>query len=50
MQAKGYTFKEGVNAVGLSISSFRRYEKENHLHHNDLIEWIDELPNKNNKG
>ena len=47
IQSKGYTLNQGVKALGLSISTFRRYEKESHLHHNDLIKWIDELPNKN---
>lgn len=47
LKVKGYNLTEANKALGISLATFRRYEKESHLHHDDLIKWIDELPNKN---
>ena len=46
IKAKGYTLTEGVKALGISLSTYRKYEKEDHKQHNDLISWIDELESK----
>jgi transcriptional regulator with XRE-family HTH domain len=48
IKAKGYTLAEGVKALGLSLSTHRKYEKESHPQHANLVLWIDELENKNN--
>ena len=42
-KAKGYSVPEGLKAIGISLSSFRRYENKDSKHHNDLFVWIDEL-------
>lgn len=46
IKSKGYTLAQGVKALGISLSTFRRYEKEDHKQHDDLIVWIDELESK----
>ena len=47
IKAKGYTLGEGLKLLGLSLSTYRKYEKEDHKHHSDLINWIGELESKN---
>ena len=46
IKAKGYTLSQGVKAMGISLRTYRYYEKEDHKNHNDLIEWINELESK----
>lgn len=46
IKAKGYTLAQGVKALGMSMSTFRKYEKTDHKQHGDLIIWIDELEDK----
>jgi len=46
IKARGYTLAEGVRALGLSLSTYRKYEKQDHPQHGNLICWIDELKNK----
>ena len=46
IKAKGYTFPEGLYAIGISLSSFRRYEKKGSEHYDDLFVWIKELEKK----
>ncbi len=46
IKAKGYTLPEGLYAIGISLSSFRRYEKKGSEHYDDLFVWIKELEKK----
>lgn len=43
IQAKGYTLKEGLRALGISMSTYRRYAKPEHPKYESLQSWIDEL-------
>lgn len=43
IKAKGYTLKDGVKAMGISLSTYRKYEKPGHKHRLDLELWIRDL-------
>lgn len=46
IKRKGYMLNEFIKVIGISLSTYRKYEKEDHPHHEDLVGWIDELENK----
>lgn len=46
IKAKGYKLNELIKVIGISLSTYRKYEKENHPQHANLLLWIDELENK----
>ena len=47
IKAKGYTLAEGLKALGISLSTYRRYNKEGHKNNKSLKIWVDALENKN---
>ena len=47
IKAKGYNLTQFLKVVGFSLSSYRRYEKEDSDYHNMLYRIIDELEVKN---
>lgn len=46
IKAKGYTLKQGLKALGISLSTYRKYEKIDHKRHADLAIWINGLEHK----
>lgn len=46
IKSKGYSITQFLDKVGLSLSSYRRYEKENNSNHAMLIRLINELESK----
>lgn len=46
IKAKGYKLNELIKVIGISLSTYRKYEKESHPQHANLVLWIDELENK----
>lgn len=46
IKAKGYTLRQGLKALGISLSTYRKYEKLDHKSHGDLAIWINELEQK----
>ena len=43
IKRKGYKLNEAIIVFGISLSTYRKYEKEDHPHHLDLVGWVDEL-------
>ena len=46
IKSKGYNLPEFFKVAGISLSSYRRYEKESNANHAMLNRLIDELENK----
>ena len=46
IKSKGYTLPEFLKKVGISLSTYRRYEKESNANHSMLNRLINELENK----
>ena len=46
IKAKGYSLVEGLEAIGISLSTYRRYEKEGNANHAMLNRLINGLENK----
>ncbi len=46
IKAKGYSLGEFLKTVGISLSSYRRYEKEDNKYHLFLNQLIDEVTTK----
>ena len=46
IKSKGYSIDQFLEKVNLSLSSYRRYEKESNPNHEMLNRLIDELENK----
>ena len=46
LKSKGYNLNEFLSVVGLSLSTYRRYEKETNPNHSMLNRLIDELESK----
>jgi transcriptional regulator with XRE-family HTH domain len=46
IKAKGYSLPEFFKSTGISLSTYRRYEKESNANHAMLNRLIDELENK----
>lgn len=46
IKAKGYTLPEGVKAMGISLSTYRKLEKEDHPLNECLVDWVNELERK----
>lgn len=46
IKAKGYSLSEFLKAVGISLSSYRRYEKPSSQYHSFLNQLIDEVTTK----
>jgi transcriptional regulator with XRE-family HTH domain len=43
LKKKGYTLTEGLKKLGISLSTYRRWEKPDALCNEVLIAWIDKL-------
>ena len=43
IKAKGYGLMEALSLLGISLSTYRRYEKEGNENHKMLIRLVDEL-------
>lgn len=48
IKAKGYSLTEFLKVTGISLSSYRRYEKEDNKFNSFLVQLIDELKRKPN--
>jgi len=48
IKSKGYSLPEFLKVVGFSLSTYRRYEKQDNDFHPMLNRLIDELGNKSN--
>ncbi len=46
IKSKGYNLSEFLKVTGISLSTYRRYEKENNANHAMLNRLINELENK----
>lgn len=46
LKIKGYTLPEFLKIKNISLSTYRRYEKEDHPLNDMLNNWIDELESK----
>tara|TARA_R110002124_G_scaffold272158_1_gene441199 strand:+ start:3598 stop:3759 length:162 start_codon:yes stop_codon:yes gene_type:complete len=46
IKSKGYTLPQFLKVKGISLSTYRRYEKESNANHAMLNRLIDELENK----
>ena len=46
MNSKGYSLNEFLDQMGISLSTYRRWEKETSQFNGALNEWIDEAPKK----
>jgi len=43
---KGYSLSEFCREVGISLRTYRTYEKEDHKYHTMLLGWINEATTK----
>lgn len=46
IKSKGYNLPEFLKSTGISLSTYRRYEKESNANHTMLNRLINELENK----
>ncbi len=46
IKSKGYKLNEFIKLIGISLSTYRKYEKEDHPQHKNLIFWIDAAKHK----
>lgn len=49
LKAKGYSLTEGIMRLGISLSSYRRYEKKSNPNHVMLNRLVDELKVRNDE-
>lgn len=43
IKAKGYSLPDGLKLLGISLSTYRRYEKEDNDNHEMLVRLINEM-------
>jgi len=46
IKLKGYKLNEFLKIINISLSSYRKYEKEDHAEHEWLVIIVDDLENK----
>ena len=47
IKSKGYSLPDALKIIGISLSSYRRYEKESNPNHAMLNRLVDEMENNN---
>ena len=46
IKAKGYSLPEALKEMGISLSTYRRWEKPDNKFNNVLVAWVDKLESK----